>query len=132
VAGGSFSAVEGDVSYGCHKYIFSLYKIFPFVKPTLVRQVQQIFFLYETPQFIVTPLVCVMNQRHHSHCPALFVLRPILLRSKVLSAVNINFTAFWDVAHCILIDMYQVRRNPLFPFSGYWSVQCLQSAVRCD
>jgi hypothetical protein len=29
VAGGSFSAAEGDVIYGCHKYVFSLYKIFP-------------------------------------------------------------------------------------------------------
>jgi hypothetical protein len=118
MAGGSFSPAEGDVSYGCHKYIFSLYKIFPFVKPTLARQVKQIFFFYETPQFVVTSLVCVMNQRHHCHCPARFVLRSILLTSKVLSAMNINFTAFWDVAQCILIDRYQIRRNPLFPFSG--------------
>jgi len=33
-----------------------------------------------------------MNQRHHSHCLALFALRSILLTSEVLSAVNINFT----------------------------------------
>jgi len=104
VAGGSFSAAEGDVSYGCHKYSFCLYKFFPFVKPTLAGQVQQIFFFYEKPQCIVTSLVCVMNQRHHSHCPALIDFRSILLTSEVLSAVNINFAAFWNVQQCILLD----------------------------
>ena len=92
--------------------------MFSFVKPTLAWLVQQIFFFYETPQFIVTSLVCVMNQRHHSHCLALFALRSILLTSEVLSAVNINFTAFWDVAECVLIDRYlpSSQKSPFFHF----------------
>jgi hypothetical protein len=73
VAGGSFSAAECDESYGSHKGIFSLYKIFPFVKPTLAQQVQQIFFFYETPQFIVTSLVCHESEASFPlSCPVCF------------------------------------------------------------